>query len=381
MTTESTTSARRTGNTVTIFLCGDVMVGRGIDQILPHPSEPQLFEPWVRSAVSYVELAEEASGRIPRATSFDYVWGDALEVLDRIHPDARIVNLETAITTNGEAWPTKGIHYRMHPQNLGCLVAAKIDCCALANNHVLDWGYAGLEETLGQLQGAGIRTAGAGANAAEAARPAVIEVRGGTRVLVSSFGMSSSGVPREWRARRAHAGVNWVEDLSSRSVEKIARQISPHRDAQTVVIASLHWGGNWGYDISAREREFAHALIDTAGVDLVHGHSSHHPKGIEVYRKKGILYGCGDFLNDYEGIGGYGSFRGDLALMYFAALDARTGELVNLSMIPMQIRCFRVRRAPDDDVAWLARTLDRECAKLGTRVTKSVDQTFTLEWN
>jgi len=209
----------------------------------------------------------------------------------------------------------------------------------------------------------------------------VIEVAGGTRVLVFSFGMSSSGVPREWRAKRARAGVNWVEDLSSRSFDKIARQISPHRGEHTIVIASIHWGGNWGYGIAAREREFAHALIDTAGVDLVHGHSSHHPKGIEVYGKKPIFYGCGDFLNDYEGIGGYESFRGDLALMYFAALDAHTGDLVRLSMIPMQIRSFRVRRAPDDGVAWLVRTLDRECVKLGTRVAKSVDQTLTLEWN
>jgi len=378
--TRSTPTARDTRDTVTVFLCGDVMLGRGIDQILPHPSEPQLFEPHVRSAVSYVELAEKVVGPIPRPVGFDYVWGDALEVLDRLRPDARIVNLETAITTSGEAWPTKGIHYRMHPENVPCLAAAKIDCCALANNHVLDWGYAGLTETLAQLQAAGIRTAGAGGNAAEAVQPAVIELAGGTRVLVFSFGMPSSGVPREWRAKRARAGVSWVEDLSNRSVERIARQISPHLGEHTVVVASIHWGGNWGYDISAREREFAHALVDTAGVDLVHGHSSHHAKGIEVYGQKTILYGCGDFLNDYEGIGGYESYRADLALMYFPTLDARTGDLVSLSMTPTQIRRFRIGRPPGDDVAWLARTLNRECTELGTSVALSGDQTFTLAW-
>lgn len=67
-------------------------------------------------------------------------------------------------------------------------------------------------------------------------------------------------------------------------------------------IPALGWG-NWGYGVTRRTREFAHELLDHAGVDLIHGHSSHHPLGIEVYRDKLILYGCGDFINDYEGIG------------------------------------------------------------------------------
>ena len=72
-----------------------------------------------------------------------------------------------------------------------------------------------------------------------------------------------------------------------------------------LIIVSVHWGSNWGYDVPEEQRRFAHALIDKAGVSVVHGHSSHHPKAIEVYRDRLILYGCGDFLNDYEGIKGY----------------------------------------------------------------------------
>ena len=59
--------------------------------------------------------------------------------------------------------------------------------------------------------------------------------------------------------------------------------------------------------------------------------------GFEVYRGKLILYGCGDFLNDYEGIGGYQTFRSDLTLMYLPTLDA-TGSLERLVLVPMQIR-------------------------------------------
>jgi poly-gamma-glutamate capsule biosynthesis protein CapA/YwtB (metallophosphatase superfamily) len=78
-----------------------------------------------------------------------------------------------------------------------------------------------------------------------------------------------------------------------------------------LIVVSVHWGPNWGYDIPHQQRRFAHALIDKANVSIIHG--QHHLKAIEVYRDRLILYGCGDFLNDYEGIKGYEEFRDDLA--------------------------------------------------------------------
>ncbi len=123
-----------------LFLCGDVMTGRGIDQALSHPVNPILYEPYVRDAREYIALAEKANGPIPRPLSVDYIWGDALRELERAGVDLRIANLETAVTSAQTPWPEKGIHYRMHPQNIGCLTSAKISACALANNHVLDWG-------------------------------------------------------------------------------------------------------------------------------------------------------------------------------------------------------------------------------------------------
>src|SRR5689334_12652302 len=125
---------------VTLFLCGDVMTGRGVDQILPHPSAPELFEPYMRDARDYVLLAEESAGPIPRPVGFEYIWGEALGELGRAKPHARIVNLETSVTRSDDAMPGKGIHYRMHPENVGCLTAAGVEVSVLANNHVLDWG-------------------------------------------------------------------------------------------------------------------------------------------------------------------------------------------------------------------------------------------------
>jgi poly-gamma-glutamate capsule biosynthesis protein CapA/YwtB (metallophosphatase superfamily) len=365
---------------ITLFLCGDVMTGRGIDQILPHPGKPQLHESFVRSAVTYVELAESANGPIARPVDFAYIWGDALAELDRVRPDARIVNLETAVTASDDVWPQKGIHYRMHPANVPCLSAARLDCCVLANNHVLDWGRTGLAETLSTLHAAGIRTAGAGRDAAEAAAPAVIELDTSSRVLVFAFGTESSGVPLDWAATATRSGVSILRDLSVRSIEMVAERIAGQRRGGDIVVVSLHWGGNWGYAIAPMTRNFARGLIDAAGVDVVHGHSSHHVKGIEIHRDRPIIYGCGDFLTDYEGIGGHESYRGDLSLMYFPTLERGTGRLLRLTMKPMRMQRMRINRAQPGEAAWLEETLNREGRELDTRVIRAADGSLTLAW-
>ncbi len=358
---------------VKLFLCGDVMTGRGVDQILPHPSKPRLFAPYARSALDYVELAERASGRLERPVGFDYIWGDSLAELERARPDARIVNLETSVTTSEDAWPGKGIHYRMHPANVPGLAAARIDCCVLANNHAMDWGRSGLDETLDVLHAAAMATAGAGNDQEAAAAPARIALAGGTRVLVFACAAESSGVPADWAAGATRSGVNLVKDLSARTVEALAERVLREKRPGDVAVLSIHWGANWDYGVSREERAFAHQLIDTAGIDVVHGHSSHHVKGAEIYRNKPILYGCGDFLTDYEGIGGHEAYRPDLSLMYFPVLDARGGELLEFSATPTQLHRFRVRRAPEEGVAWLCGTLKRESGKLGTDVERSGD--------
>lgn len=364
---------------ITLLLCGDVMTGRGIDQILPHPGKPHLFESCVRSALDYVQLAEERNGPIRRPVNFAYPWGDALNALRRAAPDLRIINLETAVTASENAWPGKGIHYRMHPDNLPCLTAAGIDCCVLANNHVMDWGYQGLKETLDCLHRAGIATAGAGLDAAEAAAPALLDVPGKGRVLVFAWAMEDSGVPPEWHAGPDRPGVNFLADLTARSLKTIAHQVRAAKRAGDLVVASFHWGENWGFSVSPQQRSFAHGLIESAAVDVVHGHSSHHVKGIEIYRDKPILYGCGDFLNDYEGIGGYEQFHGDLALMYFPTLDE--GRLTRFAMTATQTRHFRANAAPESGLHWLMETLNREGRRFGTTVARLAEQDMLLHWS
>ncbi len=364
---------------ITLFLAGDVMTGRGVDQVLPHPSDPRLSDNGKKSALHYVERAERAHGPIPRPVDFAYVWGDALAELARMRPDARIVNLETSVTTSADR-ARKRINYRMHPDNVGCIAAAGIDCCTLANNHVLDWGEAGLAETLDTLGKTGIKTAGAGRNSREAAAPAILELAGKGRVVVFSFGSITCKIPWRWTAATRRPGINLLSELSERSLRPVARQIREVKRAGDIVVASIHWGGNWGYEVPEQQRRFARMLIEEAGVDLVHGHSSHHVKGIEVHRERPILYGCGDFLNDYEGIPGHEEYRKDLSLMYFARFEPAGGRLISLEMTPLRIRNFRLARAPAEDARWLAEVLDREGRALGTGIEPGEDGRLRLIW-
>lgn len=224
---------------VTLALTGDVMTGRGVDQVLPYPGDPRLYEPSMTSALGYVSLAEEANGPIPRPADFSHVWGDALAELDGRRPDVRLVNLETAVTTSVEP-ELKSINYRMHPRNIPVLPAAGVNWCVLANNHVLDWQVPGLLETLTTLDDAGIALTGAGRNLVEAAEPAALPVGPRTRILVFGYGSPTSSIPTACAATSDRPGVNFLPDLSPSTIRRITRQITAAKTPGDIVVVSIH---------------------------------------------------------------------------------------------------------------------------------------------
>jgi poly-gamma-glutamate capsule biosynthesis protein CapA/YwtB (metallophosphatase superfamily) len=103
------------------------------------------------------------------------------------------------------------------------------------------------------------------------------------------------------------------------------------------------------------EVKLAHALIDAAGVDLVHGHSSHRPKGIEVYRRRVVL-------------------------VYLVTIDSDTGEIVEMNLIPFSMRRLHLNRAPPEDGRGLAEVLWREGRRWRTTVRVATDGTLCLRW-
>lgn len=355
-----------------LFLGGDVMTGRGIDQILPHPGNPRLYEAHIRDARSYVEFAERVNGPIPRPAGFSRPWGDVPSILDAIEPDIRIINLETSVTRSDDVEQGKPVGYRMSPDNIASVAVIRPDVCALANNHVLDFGRRGLAETLDTLQGAHLPYAGAGCDSSTARRPAAVDLDETGRVLVFAYGDGSAGVPRNWAATYEQPGVNVLPDLSMTAAADVVEHVRGVRRPGDLAVVSIHWGSNWGYEVPPEQIGFAHALID-GGIDLVHGHSSHHPRPVEIYRDKLILYGCGDLINDYEGIGGREDYRGDLRLLYVAELGARTGRLRAVRVAPMQTYQFSLRHASRDDAAYIGRTLGRISGPFGVRCDEHAD--------
>jgi poly-gamma-glutamate synthesis protein (capsule biosynthesis protein) len=267
----------------------------------------------------------------------------------------------------------------MHPGNTRLLSTAGIDFCSLANNHVLDWGREGLSETLQSLESEGITTAGAGKNLSEARKPAVLS-KNGHRVIVFSYGTPTSGVLRSWAATPEKPGINLLNLDDKNAIDRINQKIQSIKQPGDLVVFSVHWGDNWGYGVPRRQQKFARRLIDDGGVDIVHGHSSHHIRGIEVYKNKLIIYGAGDFLNDYEGISGHEQYRDDLTLMYFPDIDPSSGKLLSMKMVPMQIRNFSLQHIEENDAQWLLSTLNREVTMSGTRIELNEDGSFSLHW-
>jgi poly-gamma-glutamate capsule biosynthesis protein CapA/YwtB (metallophosphatase superfamily) len=210
----------------------------------------------------------------------------------------------------------------------------------------------------------------------EAEAPAVLPFAS-KRILVFSYGSATSGIPPAWAAGRDRPGVNLLEDLSDATYSRVAARMREVKGPGDILVASIHWGGNWGYDVPEAQIRFAHRLIE-GGVDIVHGHSAHHFKALEAYQGRPILYGCGDFVNDYEGIEDHEAFRSDLALMYFVRLAPSTGELIDLRLVPMQVKRFQLRHPPATDVPWIHRTLRREAARFGTQVHLNPDNSLRV---
>jgi len=360
------------GGDIRLALCGDVMLGRGIDQILPHPGEPTPCgtRQFANNAKDYVVMAERRNGALPADRDLDYVWGDALEEFERFGADLRLVNLETSITKSSEPWPAKPIAYRMNPQNVGVLTRAGIDFCALANNHVMDFRYTGLGETIAALANAGVAFAGAGRNRREAAAPAILPIAGKGRVIVSSLTMLSGHAPVQWAAGGERPGVNYIHP-TDRGLAQVLESVAGLKRPGDVLIASIHSGNNFGYAVHPLERSFLQRLVDVAKFDLIHCHSPHHPKAVEVHDGAPILYGTGDLINDYEGLPStpqHEFFRPDLGTIALAEFSPASGACTLLRMRPTREHRMRVRRASLDDAAELCAIFNRESAAFGTRI-------------
>ncbi len=140
----------------------------------------------------------------------------------------------------------------------------------------------------------------------------------------------------------------------------------------------LDWGANWVREVPGAQRAFARRLLDSGAADAIHGHSSHHPLPLEIHRGRPVLHGCGDLVNDYEGIGAHGGLRSDLGCLYLADFDVGTRRCVELRVVPLQLRRFRLAAPDDEALAWLAAHVAEPTDASFTRLARDQE---TLRWH
>jgi poly-gamma-glutamate synthesis protein (capsule biosynthesis protein) len=310
---------------IQLVLLGDVMLGRMVNR-------------WLRTA--------------PR----EHPWGDTLSVLAQ--GNLRICNLECALSDRGQPWrrTPKVFHFRSDTKNVAVLRAAAIDAVSLANNHTLDYGYDGFEDTLNTLDDAGIARAGAGLHAEEARAPAVLAAEG-TRVGLVAF---TDNEPA-WAARPNWPGVHFVPVRADHARGRaLLTHVQQAKEQVDLLVVSAHWGGNWGNHPPPEHVEFGHALVEH-GADIVYGHSCHVTRAVDFHQGCPVLYSTGDFIDDYavDPVE-----RNDRAFVFVAQCDG--GRVQQLHLYPTGIHRGRAHLLTGDDAEESAGRMVALCADRGT---------------
>lgn len=303
----------------TLGFTGDVMLGRGVDH------------------------RQRTSTRTPVD-----VWGDVIDDLRGL--DGLVINLECALSDRGEMWTRthRPFHFRASPDwAIPALTDAGVDCCALANNHLLDFEVPALEDTLDVLDDAGITRSGAGRDEDDALEPAVFDA-GEHRVAVVSL---TDNTP-EYAADEYAPGTAYVQPdpADNRTRRVVHESLDRARTANPdVLIASVHLGPNMVEYPNETHQRFTRWLVDQ-DVDIVHGHSAHVFQGVERYEEGVIIHDAGDFVDDYVVDD---RLRNDRSFLYELRLDDQTAT--ELLLHPVTIMDRHVQQ-PITDTDWWPET-------------------------
>ena len=289
----------------------------------------------------------------------DEPWGHTLPVLDAA--DLRVINLECAITTRDRPWnrTPKTFHFRADPSRaIGVLRAARIDACALANNHTMDFEEVGLLDTLEHLDAAGIRHTGAGRDLEEAAWPVILDAPNEEKVAL----LASTDNEPPFAAGVDRPGTNFLPtSLDPKVLNRVEAAIAGAREAGAdTVLFSDHWGPNMRERPRGLFRRFAHAVVDR-GADVYYGHSAHVFQGVEVYRGKPILYDTGDFIDDYAVDE---RLRNDRSFVFRVSVEG--GAFRRLELIPVVLSFARTELATGEEAKGILRRMEYLSTEMGT---------------
>ncbi|UCE27135.1 MAG: CapA family protein [Candidatus Coatesbacteria bacterium] len=270
-------------------------------------------------AVGDVSLARGVKNAVDEGTNpFDSVRDVVISA------DLAICNLECALTDETEYVRGKGpygggIYLAGRPGSSELLADAGFDIICLANNHTMDYGRAGLDDTMDALESAGLVWCGAGPDEGGASVPAVYDVDG-LRVCCLAF---NEVEPRSYSAGPDEPGVAWLDKPT------VLDRVAKADGKADIVIVSLHWGVEGIAKPTRTQRDLAKAVVD-AGADVVLGHHAHVLGPVETYDRAIVAYGLGNFVFDTV----FRSGRTSAVLTIY--VDRRTGP-VGYALTPVYI--------------------------------------------
>jgi hypothetical protein len=194
---------------------------------------------------------------------------------------------------------------------------AGLDGVTLGNNHILDAGTTGLNETMRHLDDAGIAHAGAGMDLAEARKPMVFDL-GGTKIGVLSY-LDVPSYDWAWATQTAPGAAPLLENVMEEDIKRLRPRVD-------LILVMPHWGKEYIATPEPQQVDLAHTALD-AGADLVIGDHAHWPKGIELYEGKPIFYGVGNFLFDQ-------SWSEETSTGIFAEITLYGDDVVQVRPVP-----------------------------------------------
>ena len=317
----------------------------------------------VIASVGDILLADAAAATL-RRRGFDYPFARVQALYAQ--SDMLMGNLEGPITEHDTAFvPDKSYTYRQPLAVAGTLRDAGFDALALGNNHALDYGPTGLDDTLRSLQAVGVPTFGAGADEVAARRGLVLNVKGIRIGLLSYLQPYEQYEGRAWYAEGSRPGVARLD------IESVRADIARLRPDADLVIVHAHFGENYRA-VTEYQRRIAREIID-AGADVVNGHHPHVAQGVDVHHGKPILYSLGNFTfgtpgrfgKDTQGYGMVARYRVDAGTRRLTAIDldliATNNDLVGFQPYPVGARESQrvwadIEIGFNADVTWLGST-------------------------
>lgn len=282
---------------------------------------------------------------------YDYPFGKTADLLRTA--DIAVGNLETALTERGEPFDKK-YTFRNPPQKVAlALKKTGFDLVGLANNHSMDYGVEGLEDTLQALKAAGLLAVGAGMTQAQARQAKVID-RKGQKIGFLAYSLT---FPEAFWAKKGEPGAAFAH------ASHVKHDIAELKGEVDHVVVQFHWGREGTTQLRDYQVAMGRASID-AGAIVVLGHHPHILQAVEQYKGGVIYYSLGNFA--------FGSFSNRVQVGGMASIELCPMGLERYTLKLVDVNNFRVRFRPEpmqgDKVGPVYNELKKISALRGTRL-------------